>query len=175
MRAAQLEPLEPYPGTAVPWRCRCLKCDREVTPRRHAIMKGQGGCKYCAPTGLDRTAPGILYLMRHDEFHCLKIGVSSTASRIDRVERHREFGWRVLYRWDTENAGLAETAETLILAMWRQEIGAPAAMTPADMPQGGYSETAALLHVSEEDALFHVKRVLNALGLSVEPSMPRPE
>jgi hypothetical protein len=108
--------------------------------------------------------------MRHDDYHCLKVGVSSTASQVDRIERHKQFGWRELARWTTENAALAETAETLVLSMWRKDIGAPAALTPADMPQGGFSETAALIHVSEDDAVLHIRRALVALDVSSEPS-----
>jgi hypothetical protein len=33
MFAARLRPLDPYPGGDKPWRCQCLKCEREVTPR----------------------------------------------------------------------------------------------------------------------------------------------
>jgi len=46
MRDAGLEPLEDYPGSRA-WRCRCLKCDREVTPTYGSIRSGSG-CHYCA-------------------------------------------------------------------------------------------------------------------------------
>jgi len=49
MRAAGLEPLDAYPGTDNPWRCRCTACGREVTPRFSMIRRGASkGCKYCA-------------------------------------------------------------------------------------------------------------------------------
>ena len=48
MKAADLEPLEPYPGTNnKPWRCIHVPCGREVQPRYAAIQQGQGGCKPC--------------------------------------------------------------------------------------------------------------------------------
>ena len=53
MRSAGLEPLEPYPGTAKPWRCRCTKCSREVQPRYGSIRRGQGGCVWCAGKRVD--------------------------------------------------------------------------------------------------------------------------
>ena len=164
MRVAKLEPLEPYPGSDKPWRCRCMRCDREVTPRRAGILKGQGGCKYCATTGLDRTAPGVLYLLRHESFQTLKIGVTSTASKTDRVEKHLSFGWEEIRRWDFENAGNAEAVESLVLSMWRRDIGAPPAMAASDMPQGGFSETVAMLWVSAEDAISHAERAISALN-----------
>src|SRR5262249_20234491 len=47
MRAANLETPDAYPGAGSPWRCRCLVCDREVTPRFTDVQKGHGGCKWC--------------------------------------------------------------------------------------------------------------------------------
>jgi hypothetical protein len=47
MRAAGLEPLEPYPGWNVPWKCRCVNCGNEVEPRFTKIQQGRGGCKPC--------------------------------------------------------------------------------------------------------------------------------
>ena len=48
MRAAGLEPLEPYPGSATPWRCRCTTCDRETTPTYSNVNGGSTGCRFCA-------------------------------------------------------------------------------------------------------------------------------
>ncbi|MEY4693338.1 MAG: hypothetical protein RL437_618 [Actinomycetota bacterium] len=47
MTESMLEPLEPYPGGKTPWRCRCLRCNREVTPKYADVRNGDGGCKYC--------------------------------------------------------------------------------------------------------------------------------
>lgn len=163
MRASLLEPLEPYPGSAQPWRCRCLRCEREVSPRHHGVLKGQGGCKFCAPVGLDRTAPGVLYLIRHDGFQALKIGVTSTSSKKDRVGTHADFGWEEVRKWELSNAGIAEAVETLVLSMWRKDLGAPPALSPQDMPQGGYSETVAMIWVDESDAVTHAQRAISAV------------
>ncbi len=48
MRAAGAEPLEPYPGSAKPWRVRCGTCGEEVTPRLDTITRGGTPCVYCA-------------------------------------------------------------------------------------------------------------------------------
>jgi hypothetical protein len=53
MRAAGLEPLEPYPGNRPPWRCRCLTCGQDVRPRYANILGGQGGCGFCARNAVD--------------------------------------------------------------------------------------------------------------------------
>ena len=52
MLAAGVTPLEPYPGSKHPWRCRCHNCGREVTPQHSSIRQGRGGCIHCARTGL---------------------------------------------------------------------------------------------------------------------------
>lgn len=62
MREAGLEPLEPYPGSGKPWRCRCLKCEREVSPRYDRVKRGAGGCGYCARRAVD--ADSALLVMR---------------------------------------------------------------------------------------------------------------
>jgi DNA-directed RNA polymerase subunit RPC12/RpoP len=47
MRAAGLEPLVPYPGSAVKWKCRCNKCGKTVYPLHSSIKHGRGGCVHC--------------------------------------------------------------------------------------------------------------------------------
>lgn len=46
MRAAGGEPLEPYPGSKNPWKCRCLSCGREISPTLGNARK-QGPCRAC--------------------------------------------------------------------------------------------------------------------------------
>jgi hypothetical protein len=44
----RVEPVGEYAGYNEPWACRCLECDRDVAPRLANIVKGQGGCRFCA-------------------------------------------------------------------------------------------------------------------------------
>jgi len=62
MRAHLLEPLCEYPGGHTPWPCRCMKCEREIQPRYHAIRNGQGGCIWCASRKID--LPTAVEVMR---------------------------------------------------------------------------------------------------------------
>jgi recombinational DNA repair protein (RecF pathway) len=55
MLAARLQPLEPYPGANKHWRCRCLTCGRQVTPKYNAVQQGRGGCIWCAQRIVDPT------------------------------------------------------------------------------------------------------------------------
>lgn len=58
MRAAGVEPLDPYPGFDAPWRCRCLNAEcpglwdgelPEITPTlAQARVSVVSACKYCA-------------------------------------------------------------------------------------------------------------------------------
>lgn len=47
MLAMQLQPLEPYPGSAKPWKCRCLRCGNLVTPINSNVRNGGLGCETC--------------------------------------------------------------------------------------------------------------------------------
>ncbi|WP_051942963.1 hypothetical protein [Streptacidiphilus rugosus] len=48
MRAAFLEPLEPFKSAHALWRCQCLHCGATVTPRLSNIQTGFSGCLPCA-------------------------------------------------------------------------------------------------------------------------------
>ena len=41
MRAAGFTPLEKYPGSGQPWRCRCYRCGNESAPRYSAVSGGK--------------------------------------------------------------------------------------------------------------------------------------
>ena len=59
MRAAGLEPQDPYIRSGDPWRCIHLECGREVFPSYNSVQQGGGGCQQC---GYLKTAAAI----RHD-------------------------------------------------------------------------------------------------------------
>ena len=48
MRAAGLEPLEPYPGRHVGWHCECTASGAEVTPRYGNVAVRGKGCVACS-------------------------------------------------------------------------------------------------------------------------------
>ena len=51
-----VEPIEPYPNSQSPWRCRCLACGHEVTPQLGNVRAGHAACGYCAGTKVDPVA-----------------------------------------------------------------------------------------------------------------------
>lgn len=48
LERAGLTALVDFPGANRPWKCRCNKCLRVVTPRLSNIRRGQTGCAYCS-------------------------------------------------------------------------------------------------------------------------------
>jgi hypothetical protein len=87
MVQADLQPLEPYPGSNKPWRCRCLGCEQDVTPRLAHVRQGRGGCRTCGVIkgGLrQRTSPDVAEAqLRAGEFEPLEPypGLASTPWR----------------------------------------------------------------------------------------------
>lgn len=47
MRAAQFEPLEPYPGADKPWRCRHEPCGQVRTPTLNTVRRNGTACRPC--------------------------------------------------------------------------------------------------------------------------------
>ncbi|MFF3716132.1 hypothetical protein [Streptomyces prasinus] len=48
MRAAGLEPMDPYPGANVPWNSRCTRSGHLVAPTFTSVRIGaSGGCRHC--------------------------------------------------------------------------------------------------------------------------------
>ena len=58
MRAAGLEPQDPYTRSGDPWRCIHLECGREVFPSYNSVQQGGGGCQQC---GYLKTGSAIRY------------------------------------------------------------------------------------------------------------------
>ncbi len=151
-----LTPLVEYPGAAVPWQCLCNTCGREVSPMYSNLRNGSsGGCKFCAEPGIDYSAPGIIYLMIHTDFFAAKIGITSSVTKVDRIDAHSKHGWQLVARWDVETALIAEAIEQQVLSWWRDELRAPYALTKSEMKQGGHTETVSLLHV-DTDEIMHL-------------------
>ena len=61
MVEAGVEPLEPFPGVSLPWRCKCSRCHRVITPRCDNVSLGKDPCKYCSGKEIDaETAEAIM-------------------------------------------------------------------------------------------------------------------
>jgi len=145
MVKSNLTPLESYKTVHTPWKSRCNKCQQIVTPHLASIQRGSG-CKFCAPYGLDLDAPATLYLIEQPELRAAKIGIAESTS--DRIDVHIRYGWKVLKVWQFKTGDLAGRAENAVLEYFRNELKLPPFLRPADMPQGGYTETVSISAVS---------------------------
>jgi hypothetical protein len=138
MRAVYLEPLEVYPGSLRPWKCRCLKCGRTVAPCYTTIKRGGGGCRWCANSGFKSGEDALVYLITHPGYAAVKIGITDAEG--SRVNKHRQRGWEVLATVNVPGeAALAIEAE--ILSWWRVDLGLGPYLGRQEMPQGGWTET----------------------------------
>ncbi len=173
MLDAGLVPLEPYPGAHSAWQCRCITCEREVSPSYRSVQSG-GGCRYCAQWGIDLTAPGLVYLVRHEAFFSAKVGVTTSGARADRLQHHARGGWEVVGTWAVPTGEVAQSVETAVLRWWRAELGAPHSVSRSEMPQGGWSETASLLWVDLDDTIARINTEVERLTATDAGVKPLP-
>jgi hypothetical protein len=89
MRAAGLEPLDPYVVSGQPWRCLHLECGREVFPSYNTIQQGRGGCQQC---GYLKTAAA----MRHDAEFAIEIMRSAGLEPLENYPGSKS-KWRCLH------------------------------------------------------------------------------
>jgi len=136
-----LQPLEPYTRSDGPWKCKCLKCGKTVTPAYVAVHGGQGGCKYCASRGIDYSAPAFIYVVTSQELGAHKIGIGNDKTKNNRIREHQRHGWKVYKSLKASSGDDAEKIEKMVLAWLRNDLKLAAYLLPEQMPQGGYSET----------------------------------
>ena len=137
MLSQNIEPLEPYKGSNKPWRCRCLECTREIKTRYTSIKNGIG-CRFCAIGGMDLDAPAFVYLIVHDEYDALKVGIGSQQLRI---RQHTNLGWKVVKVWNFRTGYKATAVEEQVLTHLKEKLGLFHYLTKEEMPQKGHTET----------------------------------
>ncbi len=171
MKEHGLEPLEPFPGAKNQWKCKHLACGRIVTPTYSNVSQGGGGCRSCSDSSFAYDAPGIVYLMKSEAFASIKVGITTEKARTDRIRDHKRGGWELIEKWSTPTGFDAEIIESAILNWWRVDIGAPSSVRREDMPSGGFTETAALMHVDIEDTKQRIEHYLLVLGANEDSAV----
>ncbi len=71
MREAGYEPIDPYPGNRALWRCQCMVCGSEVTPRYLNVKAGYR-CRVCNPPGNPMPSEVAIAAMRAAGFEPLE-------------------------------------------------------------------------------------------------------
>jgi hypothetical protein len=153
MRQAGLEPLEQYPGSLRPWKCRCTKCGRTVQPCYSTIQRGSGGCRWCRNSGFKSSQNAIVYLITHPSHSAAKIGITDADG--SRLKKHSQRGWQVLAEFQVPGE-LALSIEKEILDWWRGELALPIHLGRPEMPHGGWTET---VDCTEIDLAATIQRI----------------
>jgi hypothetical protein len=155
MEAVGLEPLVPFPGgVKAQWRARHITCGKEVSPTLDkVIQRRRAPCIHCAQYGFQSDKPGHLYLLVNPAIAAAKIGICNVGT--DRIRSHERHGWTVLKK-ELFDGHLAAKAEDLLLARWA-ELDLPYGAARGDMPQGGWTETIALVDRNFSDLLNDYK------------------
>lgn len=135
MQRAGLEPLEPFPGSSVPWRNQCRACGAECRPRYANVRNRGGGCSACAAHGFDFVSPARVYLLTDARRGAHKVGVTGMGT--SRLATHRVAGWAVVEMWQVDTGRSAYDVEQAVIRWWRHELGLPAFLADVD----GYTET----------------------------------
>ena len=144
MKTLKLKPLVDFPGGNTPWRCKCLKCGLEATPRWSDLRQGQGGCSNCADYGLNYQLPGYIYLITHEKLSAHKIGIANSYKNRrfdDRMYKHEKQGWMLFKKMNFKTVKEAANIESAILEWLRMDVGLGIHLASSQMPQGGWTET----------------------------------
>ncbi len=79
----------------------------------------------------------ILYIIYHEGFDAIKIGIGDIAGR--RFRQHKTKGWKLVAYWYFKNRGEAKRVEFIVVNILRERYGV--FLDKSDMPQNGYTET----------------------------------
>ena len=142
LEAKGFKPIEPYPGSQIPWRMIHLKCGMEVSPRLNSLQYAVGGgegCRNCANSTFNYSEPAIIYLITSTELVAHKIGISGEKKK--RVQQHHREGWETFKTLRFETGEKAYEVEQGILSWLSETFGWTPYLSREDMPQGGYTET----------------------------------
>lgn len=140
LRAANLEPLEPFKKATAKWRVRCMICGTEGSPQVTNIASGQGGCKVCGNFGFDINKPTTLYVLYNRKLRVVKVGITNTGSTRLRTLASVGLMPGKLYEFPEGSEPLE--IETKLLRHIKKDLGLKQALTKVDMRgAGGATET----------------------------------
>ena len=163
MRKNGLEPLEPFVDSKKKWKCRHLKCGNIVYPIYNTIQNRGGGCSTCAEWGLTYNAPAYLYILQHDVYQSIKIGISNDSATPNRVRSHQSDGWKHYKSFYFATGQIAEDIENEVLNWLRNEKQLGIHLSKELMKQGGYSETVDAMEISVLEIERYLRKILSEL------------
>ena len=144
---ADLEMIGEYKTARLPIEAKCLKCGAITKQTLNGVMNGKA-CKFCFHVGIQYGEPAYLFLIHHEEFRSIKVGISNVEANLNRLDSHRKNGWVEYKSFNFDTADEAEYFETMLLKWLRKERGLPPHLVRELMPQGGFSETVDAAEIS---------------------------
>ncbi|MGW9595404.1 hypothetical protein ACWHLZ_34535 [Streptomyces chartreusis] len=130
---------------------RLLEIEEEYRQRLNVELVRATACQVCArrpASGRTRVGRAYVYVIMHEQYAAVKVGISTRAARAGRLRSHMDHSWTVigvLARLTHRQALSIERAAI----MWMRAFSGPA-LTAEQMPQGGHMETAAGLVLPEK-------------------------
>ena len=159
MLEAELEPIEEYKTADSKWRCKCLKCGNEVSPRFNNVRRGHGGCVYCQVAAFKPAKPAYFYFIHNKEFASFKVGVGNTDNVNDRLKSHTKAGWTILEKINYDSGKKALKMEKAVINWLRKEKGIPQHLTNEFFSHAGATETFS----DESVEIFEVREKIYSL------------
>lgn len=160
------EPLEPYPAhNKTKWKSRHIQCGTVVYPYYNTIQNRKSGCSVCAEYGLKLEDPAYVYIMIHDEFRSVKVGISNNKAKPNRIKSHASNGWKLHKQIDLPNGAIATDIEAKTFYWIRRELGLGVHLTKEMMKSGGYSETVDAEEISVLQIDRYIKKLIRELGI----------
>ena len=160
-----LTPLEPYPGSTIPWLIECNKCHWQGYTTWTSInnKRDGAGCPNCTTAGFKPALATYYYVIENDEKFALKVGISNRLS--GRLRTHKGNGWKVRALLLFELGSDAYSLEQQMLKWIRQDRQLP----PAFERGLGWTETVPMFSLTEEEILEKVATITQARYTQVSP------
>jgi len=99
----------------------------------------------------------ILYIIYHEGFDAIKIGIGDITGR--RYRQHRTKGWKLVSYWYFKNRGEAKRVESIVVNTLRERYGH--FLDKSDMPQNGYTETFDARRIRKKALIRMVNKAIN--------------
>ena len=100
----------------------------------------------------------ILYIIYHEGFDAIKIGIGDIAGK--RFRQHRTKGWKLVAYWYFKNRGDARRVELSVVNTLRERYGH--FLDKSDMPQSGYTETFNARKIRKRTLIRMVNKAIKA-------------
>ncbi|MGW0883418.1 hypothetical protein [Streptomyces sp. NPDC002671] len=98
-------------------------------------IRAGGGCKSCATHGIDLAGPSNVYVITHQEWNAVKIGIGVCTGYTSRLTQRERQGWQLYQVRDYPTDAAAPDVEQAVLGRLR-EAGLARFLTCDIMPNG---------------------------------------